>query len=95
MNLLLLLIENKKGFDFLNEIKDLSGGVKPTANLLILLYKIKVNDFKHLHTTVKVYTKSLFLLYYTVYSRKSNKIKYLHCGFTVVANWLISFGFFV
>jgi hypothetical protein len=41
------------------EIKDLSGGVKPTANLLILLYKKISNDFKHLAIDVKVYYKQL------------------------------------
>jgi len=41
------------------EIKDLSGGVKPTANPLILLYKKFSNDFKHLAVDVKVYYKQL------------------------------------
>jgi len=82
------VIDITKGFDFRNKIKDLSGGVKPTANLLILLYYIKVNDYKHLHTTVKVHAKSLFLLYYTLYRKKSNKFKHLHSGVKAYCNLL-------
>ena len=50
---------------------------------MILLYYIIVYDFKDLHTTVKVYAKSLFLLYYTVYRKKFNDFNDLHCGVNV------------
>ena len=43
-----------------------------------------------LHCTVKVYAKSLFLLYYTVYGKKSNKFKRLHGGVKVHCNLLFS-----
>ena len=49
----------------------------------------KVNVFNDLHCTVKVYAKSLFLLYYTVYKEKHNKIKRLQCGVKVYCNLLI------
>ena len=55
---------------------------------MILLYYIKVNDYKYLHTTVKVHAKSLFLLYYTVYRKKSNKFKHLHSGVKAYCNLL-------
>ena len=42
---------------------------------MILLYYIKVNDFNDLHTTVKVYAKSLFLLYNTVYGELSGDLQ--------------------
>ena len=57
---------------------------------MILLYYIKVNDYKYLHTTVKVYAKSLFLLYYTLYRKKSNKFNHLHCGVKAYCNLLFS-----
>jgi hypothetical protein len=57
---------------FSKEIKDLSGGVKPTANLLILLYKKITNDFNNLAVDVKVYYKQL--IYKENFKNEKNSI---------------------
>jgi len=63
---------------FSNKIKHLQHTVNPPANLLILHYNKKPNNYNDLHTIVEVYYKTLNTIEKIHYSRTFNLINGLY-----------------
>ena len=91
-----------KAWDFSNEIKDLSGGVKPPANLLKTNNNIFSNKIKHLQRGVKLHANTLKTLENILYCKNND----LHCilkpkknpiksnTYSLISKAILKIGFF-